>query len=131
MCYFHNNYIYKNGNYYIEDTKQANNYIVTTQEEVYDVVNYNYINMDTINEYLKKATKNNNQYLVYLKNVILGNDSENYFVIDIKDTNIYIDYTALMKEFNSNIKKYKVSIEIKNERGESWQKNQNKKVIKD
>ena len=104
------NYVYKDNTYYLEDNT---NYIITNKDEVYDVINYNYINLDTINEYLNKAEKNNNQYLVYLKDIILGNDSENYFVIDIKDKNIYIDYTVLMKEFNSNINKYKVSIEIK------------------
>ncbi len=106
-------YVYKDDTYYLEDEKQTNNYMITTKEEVYDIINYNYINIDTINEYLSKAEKNNNQYLVYIKDIVLGNDSNNYFVIDINDNNIFIDYTALMKEFNSNIKKYKVSIEIK------------------
>ena len=106
-------YVYKDNTYYIEDEKQTNNYMITTKEEVYDIINYNYINIDTINEYLSKAEKNNNQYLVYIKDIVLGNDSNNYFVIDVNDNNIFIDYTALMKEFNSNIKKYKVSIEIK------------------
>ena len=104
-------YIYKDNTYYIQD--ENNNYIITNKDEVYDIINYNYINFDTINEYLRKAEKNNNQYLVYLKDIVLGNNSENYFVIDINEKNMYIDYTALMKEFNSSIKKYKVSIEIK------------------
>lgn len=106
------NYMYKNGKYYIEDTSQPDNYIITTKEEVYDVINYNYINLSTINEYLSSAEKDSDQYLVYLKNVILGNDSEDYFVININDKNIFIDYTILMKEFNKDINKYQVIIEI-------------------
>lgn len=107
------NYVYQNNNYYIEDTMKIDNYIITTKDEVYDIINYNYINLSTINEYLKKATKNDNQYLVYLKDIILGNDSDDYIVIDINENNIFIDYTVLMKEFNNNLNKYQVIIEIK------------------
>ena len=104
------NYIYKNNEYYIEDN---NNYIVTTKDSVYDIINYNYINIDSIKEYLKKAkNNNNNQYLVYIKDIILASDSDNYFIIDVVDNNLYIDYTPLMKEFNNNITNYKVSIKI-------------------
>ena len=92
---------------------KIDNYIITTKDEVYDIINYNYINLSTINEYLKKATKNDNQYLVYLKDIILGNDSDDYIVIDINENNIFIDYTVLMKEFNNNLNKYQVIIEIK------------------
>ena len=87
-------------------------YVKTTKDEVYDIVNYNYLNLETINEYLSKATANNNQYLVYLKDIILGNDSEDYFVILINDKTIDIDYTPLMKQFNSKINNYKVTIKI-------------------
>ena len=107
------NYIYQNNQYYLEDSINIDNYVTTTKEEVYDIVNYNYINLTTINEYLKKATKDNNQYLVYLKDIILGNESDRYFVIDINDKNIFVDYTVLMKEFNNNIKTYTVNYEIK------------------
>lgn len=106
------NYIYQNNNYYIEDTMKTDNYIITTKDEVYDIINYNYINLNTINEYLKKSSKNDNQYIVYLKDIILGNESNDYIVIDINENNIFIDYTVLMKEFNNNLKKYQVIIEI-------------------
>ena len=104
------NYIYKNNEYYVEDDNKE--YIITNKDNVYDIINYNYINIDTIKEYLKKAKKNNNQYLVYIKDIILTSDSDNYFIIDIIDNNIYIDYTPLIKEFNNDIKKYKVTIKI-------------------
>lgn len=107
------NYMFKDGKYYIEDNLQKDNYIITTKDEVYDVINYNYINLNTINEYLSSSTKDSDQYLVYLKDVILGNDSEDYFVININDKKIFIDYTVLMKEFNKDINKYQVMIEIK------------------
>lgn len=104
------NYIYQAGNYYVEDD---DNYIITTKEDVYDIINYNYLNIDNINMFLSKATKNGNQYLVYLKDIILDNDSDIYFVIDINNDRINIDYTPLMKEYNPLIEKYKVNIDIK------------------
>ena len=103
------NYVYENNEYYIEDN---NLYIKTTKDEIYDIIKYNYINLETINEYLSKATKSNNQYLVYLKDIILGNDSDEYLVILINDNTINIDYTPLMKQFNNDIKSYQVSIQI-------------------
>ena len=106
------NYVYQNEQYYIEDMINIDNYIITNREEVYDVINYNYINLNTINEYLNKSTKDGNQYIVYLKDIILGNDSDNYFVIDLNDNNIIIDYTVLMKEFNKSLSKYTINIQI-------------------
>ena len=103
-------YIYQDNEYYINDNGL---YIKTTKDEVYDIINYNYINIENINTYLNKAEKTGNQYLVYLKDIILGNDSEKYFVIVVNENKINIDYTPLMQEFNSNIEKYKVDIEIK------------------
>ena len=105
-----NNYIFKNNEYYVKDGEL---YIKTTKEEVYDVVNYNYINLETINNYLSKAENNNsNQYLVYLKDIILGQDTNEYFTISVDENKISIDYTPLMKQFNPDIKKYKVNIQI-------------------
>lgn len=103
------NYIYENNEYYVEDNDL---YVKTTKDEVYDIVNYNYINLESINTYLNKATNNNDQYLVYLKDIILGNNSEEYFVILVNNNKINIDYTPLMQEFNENIFKYTVDIEI-------------------
>lgn len=104
------NYIYKNNSYYKED--KENNYLVTNKDEVYDIINYNYLSLETINEYLKKAEKLENQYLVYLKDIILNNNSNDYIVINISNNKINIDYTVLMKNFDVSIEKYFVNIDI-------------------
>jgi len=104
------NYIYKNNSYYKED--EENNYLLTSKDEVYDIVNYNYLSLETINEYLTKAEKLENQYLVYLKDIILDNNSDDYIVININDNKINIDYTVLMKKFDESIEKYFVNIDI-------------------
>ena len=103
-------YIYENDSYYIE--KETDSYILTNREEVYDIIDYNYLNVKTINEYLSKSNKVNNQFIVYLKDIILGNDSEEYITIIKSDNNINIDYTKLVNYFDKNIDKYIVNIKI-------------------
>ena len=111
------NYRYFDNEYYVQvdDVYQK-----TTKEDVYDVVNYNYINLTNINKYLSESTKQDNQYLVYLKDVILGNDSNDYFIVKANNNYINIDYTPLIKEFNPNIEKYIVDIELEDKEWKRW-----------
>lgn len=102
-------YIFEENKYYQEN---SGTYIITTKEKIYDIVDYTYINLDNINIYLTTATKENNQYLVYLKDIIKGDTSDTYFVITLNDNKINIDYTPLMKKFNLKLTKYYVNIEI-------------------
>lgn len=103
-------YIYENNNYYKEN--DINNYILTTKDEVYDVIEYNYINLKTINEYLSKSTKIENQYIVYLEDIILGNNSQDYITISLTDNIVNINYTQLLNYFDKSITEYTVKIEI-------------------
>ncbi len=102
------NYIYEDDNYYIEIDEV---YTLTTKEEVYDVVNYNYLNIENINKYLTQGKVVDEQYQIYLKDIILGNESEDYITITIKDE-IDIDYTNMIKYFNNDIEEYIVNIKI-------------------
>ena len=102
-------YIYENNNYY---KSVNNNYIKTTLSEVYDIIDYNYLDIDNINTYLEKAEKNNQEYLIYLKDIILNNETNDYFVIMINDKQISIDYTPLLKVINNDSKNYHVWITI-------------------
>ena len=104
------NYIYINNSYYKED--EENNYLLTNKDDVYDIINYNYLNLETINEYLKKSEKLENQYIVYLKDIILNHNNNDYIVININNNQINIDYTVLMKNLNENIEKYIININI-------------------
>lgn len=103
------NYIYQDNNYYesIND-----DYILTNESIVYDLISKNYLDIETINLYLSKAIKENNQYTIYLKDIILGNDNDDYFVILINNNKVSIDYTPLMKKYNPDVTKYKVDITI-------------------
>lgn len=103
------NYLYKDNNYY---QLQSGQYILTTKDKVYNVINENYLNIENINKYLSLAEKDNNQYIVYLKDLILGEDSQEYIIILINNNKISIDYTPLMNHFNKENKTYQVEINI-------------------
>lgn len=94
------NYIKKDNTYY-KDIAVINN--IVSKEEVYDIIDYSYINLKTINQYLSVSQKSNNQYLVYLKDIILGHDSEKYIIIKKNNNQIEIDYTSLLQLYDPTI----------------------------
>lgn len=103
------NYIYKDGSYYIEENE---NYILTNETEVYNLISKNYLELSTINVYLSKSIKQDNQYIVYLKDIILVDNTDDYIIIEKNDNKINIDYTTLINNFNKNINKCLVNIKI-------------------
>ena len=103
------NFILRNNEYY----KEINgSYYNTTKNAVYNPIDYDYINLENINLYLAKARPNSQGYIVYLKDIILNNSSDEYFVITVDASRINIDYTPLMKQMDSTIYKYVVNIQI-------------------
>lgn len=104
------NYIYENGEYYKENDNK--NYLLTSKEEVYDVIDYSYLELNTINQYLSKAEKKENEYRVYLKDIILGTDNQKYIIITKIENKINIDYTNLFNYFDKKTTKNLVEIEI-------------------
>ena len=60
-----------------------------------------------------------NEYHVYLKDIILDYNSDDYIIVTINNNDINIDYTNLMKILNNSIKLCTVNIKIeeKNEIG--------------
>lgn len=103
-------YLYQNDNYY---RNEEGSYILTTKEEIYDKIEQNYLNLETINKYLSKSTKKETEYLVYLKDIILGNDSQDYITIKKEENKISINYTSLMNLFDKTINKCLVEVIIK------------------
>lgn len=100
-------YIYKDNNYYIKDSNE-----LIEKNKIYDVVVDEFIDINIINEYLRKATYDGNNYCVYLKDIILGNNGNKYIVINysnnLNEIKIEIDYTNLFSYFNKDIEKYMV-----------------------
>lgn len=103
------NYVYQDKAYYIDSNGE---YLLTNKNEVYDIIDYSYIKLETINQYLTKAEKKDNKYIVYLKDIILGNESEDYITIELTEEKTTVDYTALMKSFDDSVESYLVEISI-------------------
>lgn len=103
------NYRIKDNKYYAYDNDK---YVLTTEKEVYDILDYSYLDIDNINNYLSISKLEDDEYRVYLKDIILDNTSEDYISINMNETSLKIDYTKLIniledEEYNS----YVVNIE--------------------
>lgn len=93
------NYKYISNKYYIENN---DNYILTNINKVYDIIDYEYLDIDNINNYLNNAVLENNIYKVYLKDIILNNTSDKYITIKLLDNSVEIDYTYLLNTLNNS-----------------------------
>lgn len=108
-------YFYQmNDKYYILDTK--GNYILTTAEDIYPYIEYRYLNINNIKQFIKLGTKNDTVYSVKVSDIVLNNNSTDTITLTVneEDKNILIDYTNLFKIDNSNINKTEVNIKYSN-----------------
>jgi len=106
-------YYLMNDKYYILD---GDNYILTTKEEIYPYIDYRYLNIDNIREYIKIAAKDNDVYKVKVSDLVLDSQSDKYIYINVNegDKTIVIDYTELIKITNEDIEKIVVTITYSN-----------------
>lgn len=93
------NYKYISNKYYVENNDK---YILTNINKVYDIIDYEYLDIDNINNYLNHATLENDIYKVYLKDIILNNTSDKYITIKLLDNSVEIDYTYLLNILNNS-----------------------------
>lgn len=107
-------YFYKMGNkYYILDTN--GNYILTSVEDIYNYIDYRYLDISNIKEYIKLGTKDNNNYNIKVSDLILNNNNNNITIsIDELNNTITLDYTELFKIDNNNLNKEIVTIKYTN-----------------
>lgn len=104
-------YYYKrNDKYYKLD--QNNGYVLSNKNDIYDVINYDYMDINNIKEYIKTSNNDNGIYKVKISDIILNSSSSDYITIKIDNINntIEIDYTNLLKINDSNITKAIVNI---------------------
>ena len=108
-------YFYQmNDKYYILDTR--GNYILTTAEDIYPYIEYRYLNINNIKQFIKLGTKNDTVYSVKVSDIVLNNNSADTITLTVneEDKHILIDYTNLFKIDNSNINKAEVNIKYSN-----------------
>lgn len=107
-------YFYQmNDKYYILDTK--GNYILTNDSDIFPYIEYRYLDVNNIKEYIKLATYNN-IYSVKVSDIVLNSNSSDVITIKVDEDNknIIIDYTNLFKIDNNNLTKEVVSIKYSN-----------------
>lgn len=108
-------YFYKmNNKYYILDDN--GNYILTNDKEIFSYIDYRYLDINTIKEYIKMGTLNNNIYMIKVSDILLNNNSNDVITITVDDINkeLVIDYTNLFKVNNNNLYKELVRIKYSN-----------------
>lgn len=108
-------YFYQmNDKYYILDNN--GNYILTTTNEIFPYIDYRYLDINNIKEYIKLGTKDNNTYNIKVSDIVLNSTSTAKVTITIDDNNksIIIDYTNLFKLDNSSLTKELVEIKYSN-----------------
>lgn len=104
-------YFYKkNDKYYKLD--QDNGYILSNKNDIYDVINYDYMDINNIKEYIKISNNDNGIYKVKISDIILNSSSSDYITIKLYNINntIEIDYTNLLRINDNNITKAIVNI---------------------
>lgn len=104
-------YFYKkNDKYYKLD--QDNGYVLSNKNDIYDVINYDYMDINNIKEYIKTSNNDNGIYKVKISDIILNSSSSDYITIKLDNINntIEIDYTNLLKINDNNITKAIVNI---------------------
>ena len=108
-------YFYKkNDKYYKLD--QDNGYVLSNENDIYNIISYDYMDINNIKEYIKLATYNNNIYSVKVSDIVLNSNSSDVITIKVDEDNknIIIDYTNLFKIDNNNLTKEEVSIKYSN-----------------
>lgn len=108
-------YFYKmNNKYYILDDN--GNYILTNDKEIFSYIDYRYLDINTIKEYIKMGTLNSNIYMIKVSDILLNNNSNDVITITVDDINkeLVIDYTNLFKVNNNSLYKELVRIKYSN-----------------
>lgn len=106
-------YYFMDKKYYILDD---GNYILTNIDEVYPYIDYRYFNIDIIKEYLNVSSKENEIYIIKLKDILMNNEIEEYITMKIEegDKNVVIDYTNLFRVADKTKEKVIVNITYNN-----------------
>ena len=104
-------YFYKkNDKYYKLD--QDNGYVLSNENDIYNIISYDYMDINNIKEYIKISNNDNGIYKVKISDIILNSSSSDYITIKLDNINntIEIDYTNLLRINDNNITKAIINI---------------------
>lgn len=106
-------YIMNNKYYELDDN---GNYILTTTDDVYPYINYIYLNINNIKNFINNSVKEDNIYKIKISDIILNSTSTDSIIISVNESNksIEIDYTNLLKIDTDSVNKANVVITFSN-----------------
>lgn len=110
------NYKFEDGKYYLLEKEK---YIETSQEQVFDIVDYEYLDVKKIKYYFDNAKLDGNYYYVYLKDQITGNDTDKYIKMEVENGKIMMDYSKISDVYDSFIIVFEYEERIKGEDNET------------
>ena len=96
-------YYIMNNKYYELDNN--GNYILTTAEEVYPYISYNYLNINNIKTFIEYSSIEDNVYKIKVSDFVLNSDNSDEISISVNEENksLDIDYTNVLKLGNDDI----------------------------
>ena len=123
---YNNNIFYSKDNEYY--AKQEDNYVITDKKTVYGDIDNNYLELNSIINYIKKSKLDrtteyssgeiDSVYYLYLKDIIPNYMEEDYIEITVNEKedilSINIDYSNFMNYKDKKIKKYIVNAKYNN-----------------
>lgn len=88
-------YYNMNDKYYVLD--DSGNYILIKENDIFSIIDYKYLDVNTIKEYINLADADNNVYKVKLSDIDMSIDSDDYISITVDDDEhkVIIDYTSM------------------------------------
>lgn len=105
------NYKYENNKYYIINDNVEDEVL---ESKVFDMVDYEYLKIDRINQYLENSEEHEGKHITYLKDSVTGEVTDVYIEIEKNQNNIRIDYSRLDDEYE----KFVVEFEYKERKDE-------------
>lgn len=103
-----------NNKYYELDNN--GNYILTTTDEVFPYINFNFLNIKNVRNFIINANKEDSEYRIKISDIILNNTSNDDVIIIVDEVNKYIeiDYSNLLKIDNEDISSALVKMTFSN-----------------
>jgi len=93
-------YKYENNNYYVLEKKE---YKIIESDKVFDIIDYMYLDIERIKQYLNNSKYKDSKYYMYLKDEITGLETDVYILMELTENKITVDYSKLKDDYETLI----------------------------